>query len=108
MTSAAAVLVGGQVVAAILIMIGLRWFVTHRYCCLGSSTGARAVGIGASLWVLADLGSSPTGTHLLAHLRLSVGHAAVAVVSLVLLTGALFVLAPRYPIDDTHDDGGTP
>ncbi len=102
MTGVAAVLAGAQVVAAVLIMIGVWRFGPHRDCCWRSPTGPRAIVAGATLWILAELGSSPAGGDLVSHLRpwLWVGQAAAAVVFLVPLVVALLVLTPRYPIDE--------
>jgi len=100
-TGIAAVLLGTQVVAAVLIMIGVRRLGPRRDCCFGSPGGARAIVAGATLWVLADLGSSPAGTDLLSHLRPWpwVGQAAATVGFLAALICAL-VITPRSPIDD--------
>lgn len=107
MTGIAAVLAGTQVVAAVLIMIGVwRLGPPHADCCWRSSTGVRAFVAGATLWVLAELGSSPVAADLLSQLRpwLWVGRAAAAVGAMAVLIGALLVLTPRYRIDE----GGTP
>ena len=68
MTGTAAVLVGAQVIAAILIMIGIRSLAQDR-----SRAGAHQIGAGAALWVLAELGAAPGWTDLLTHLRPWVG-----------------------------------
>ena len=98
MTGTAAVLAGTQVIAAILIMIGIRSHAQDH-----SRAGAHQIGAGAALWVLAELGAAPGWTDLLTHLRPWVGRAAAAVGSMAVLIGALLVLTPRYRID-----GGTP
>lgn len=109
MTGTAAVLVGAQVIAAILIMIGVwRLGPPHADCCWRSSTGAQAFVAGATLWILAELGSSPVAADLLSQLRpwLWVGRAAAAVGSMAVLIGALLAITPRYRINEggtTHD-----
>ena len=102
MTGIAAVLAGVQVVAAVLIMVGVWRLGPHRDCCLVPLGGAWAIVAGATLWVLSELGSSPVGADLLSHLRPGpwVGQAAVALCSLAALICALLAITPRYPIDE--------
>ena len=100
MTGTAAVLVGAQVIAAILIMIGIRSLAQDH-----SRAGAHQIGAGAALWVLAELGAAPGWTDLLTHLRPWVGAAAVTFVAV--LTCSLLLLAPLSD-RSTTDERGTP
>ena len=99
MTGIAAVLAGAQVVAAVLIMVGVWRLGPHRDCCWSSPTGPRAIMAGATLWVLAELGSSPAGADLLSRLRpwLWMCQAAAAFVVAVLIV-SLLLITTRYPI----------
>lgn len=104
MTGTAAVLVGAQVIAAILIMIGIRSLAQDH-----SRAGAHQIGAGAGLWVLAELGAAPGWTDLLPHLRPWVGAAAAAaaVSCATVLTCSLLLLAPLSN-RSTTDERGTP
>lgn len=101
MTGTAAVLVGAQVIAAILIMIGIRSLAQDH-----SRAGAHQIGAGAA-WVLAELGAAPGWTDLLTHLRPWVGATAAAVSCATVLTCSLLLLAPLSD-RSTTDERGTP
>ena len=101
MTGTAVVVIGAQVIAAILIMIGIRSLAQDH-----SRAGAHQIGAGAALWVLAELGAAPGWTDLLTHLRPWVGPTAAAV-SAIVLTCSLLLLAPLSN-RSTTDERGTP
>jgi hypothetical protein len=101
-TGTAAVLVGAQVIAAILIMIGIRSLAQDH-----SRAGAHQIGAGAALWVLAELAAAPGWTDLLTHLRPWVGAAAAAVSCATVLNCSLLLLASLSNRSMT-DERGTP
>ena len=106
MTGIAAALAGAHVVAALLIMIGIRSLALHQDRCSGSRAGARAIGAGAALWVLAELGAAPVWTDLLSDLRpwLWVGLAAAAASVAAVLTGSLLLLHTARAATATRHD----